>query len=229
MPTRAERICVIHDGGLPALVACLMADDPGQVVAWCPPVGSRWEAAGIGGDEEITPIHRRAAERQGELLGLARVSFAEPRSAANIHPAGPALEATAMLLAAAMEAVAEGCTALIWPICCGGDLGALAAAAEKASLISRLVQLDLHTSRLPRPPAGAPELSVETPFADLTPGQIAELALDLDAPAHACWWRLPGAEQTPGGREARAAWHGALRAASRAMGFPFAVPAGEAA
>ncbi len=210
MPGEHERICIIHDGGLPALVACLMADDPESVVAWCPPIGSAW------GEGEITPLHRRASEQQADLLGLGRVCFASERPLTSLLPAAPALEHTALMLAAASEAVGERCTRLIWPVQCGDDLRAMSAVAEKASLINRLLEIELHTIA-----GGSTELTIETPFADLSKTQVAELALDLDAPAHVCWWRLPSAAGIEIARQASTEWDNALRAAGRTLGFPF--------
>ncbi|HVZ94700.1 MAG TPA: hypothetical protein VG797_09340 [Phycisphaerales bacterium] len=216
MPPAAERVCIVHDGGLPALVACLMAEDPEQVVAWRPPLGVAW------GEGTITEVHAAAVQQQVELLSLGRLIEA-PVLASNEDErrGGQGLEVSTLLLAAARDALAERCTRLIWPVCCGSDLDALYDAAERATLLTRLIQLDLEEAGREMP-VGGRMLRVEVPLADLTSLQVAELALDLDAPTHVCWWRLPGVENVAGGMTTRTEWAGALDAAARAMGFPFA-------
>lgn len=105
------------------------------------------------------------------------------------------LRQTGMLIAAAVEAARRGLSRVIWPIHLGGpdnpaaiDLPTVADACDRALLVSQLIQIDL---------TGGRELRIETPYADFTDRQIAELALDLDAPldvAAVRWCDLPPAD-----------------------------------
>ena len=93
-----------------------------------------------------------------------------------------------MLLSAAIEAASLGLSRVIWPIHAGAarevDTDALADVCDRALLIGQLVGLD--TARA----AGVTSIHIETPYADLTDAQLMDLALDMDAPLHACWWCL---------------------------------------
>lgn len=209
-----ENVLVICDGGLPALVCCLLAVAPEAVVAWLPPLGS----PGIDHPSaEIGPDHRLAVEAQADLLGLRGV---EAASLSGWEEGG--LPTTAMLLLASQAAARLGCSEVIWPIVCGGDLDELASACDRARILTQLATLPPQQGRA-RGQAG-PEVRVRVPLADLTPQQVAELALDLDGPVHSCWWRrgasASGTERQPiWVGEARLLWEGALRDAARARGY----------
>lgn len=164
---------MLSDGGLPSLIACLAAaqTDSGRA-AVCPIV---WGAA--------EPTARvAAAARQAELCGLARFPF-QP------HPApqssGEGAIQTLALLQVTAAAVSAGFAALVWPVHAGPgadpDLDRVALSLDRALLVSRLVALDGQEH-------GCPAIRVDAPYADFTDRQIAELAIDLDAPVHTCWW-----------------------------------------
>lgn len=199
-----ELVGVVHDGGLGPLVASLLGDAPDRVVAWCPPLGTDW------GEGPMTASHREAVAAQAEALGYARMLHSDHRPIGGVISPGSGLERSALLLSAAADVAGEGCTRLIWPVMCGGDLELLCATTEKAHLIGRLLSID------PAGDAGDP-ITVDTPLADLTRVQVAELAYDLDAPIGLCWWRREGAEAVPGWAETGRVWQSALLAASRAM------------
>lgn len=216
MAAASERVLIVTDAGLPALVTCLMAPDPDRVVAWAPPIGADL------GEGAITPIHHQAAEEQAEMLSLGEFvtpSEAWPAAKPGSRPAeawsgfDEDRRVTSLLLEACAEALRRNCSRVIWPVACGADLDALFSVAERASLISRLVELSVPTS------GSSPMMSlapiVETPLADLDDIQIAEMALDLDAPVSSCWWRR---EQTPPSDASRRAiqrWERAIHAADR--------------
>lgn len=212
MSRETDSVLVISDGGVPALVSCMLAINPEAVVLWTPPVGS----AGLDFPRAlIGPAHRRAAERQADLLGLRGAELAPdlpwPQNA------GP--PCAAVLLMATEVAQRLGCSDVIWPVVCGADLDDLAGSAERARLVSRLTMLPrVHGLEGVGPPDF---VRVRTPLADLTAQQVAELALDLDAPTHTCWWRDPGAGTDAGtaAGDARLLWEGALRDASQTRGF----------
>ena len=238
MSREQDSVLIISDGGLPALVSCMLAINPEGVVIWSPPQGSPGldhPAARIG------PQHRAAVERQADLLGLRGVEFgaplnwpaeAESPEDGDLHT----LPTSALLMMAAEEARRLGCSDVVWPVVCGADLDELATAAERARLVSRLTMLPPHQGRTR---AGVPGLiRIRTPLADLTPLQVAELALDLDAPVQTCWWQ-PGARSAPAGEsqgfgepasaqvpvwvgDSRLLWEGSLRdaAATRGHAWP---------
>lgn len=172
MPTN-DRILVLSDGGLPSLVACAAAgQSSGATVA---PL--LWEAGG-------EPDNRLAAvSRQAELCGLPIGKLPIPLG----PPPGVTVGAiqSLALVHAATSAAAAGFATVVWPMHAGPgaepDLDRVATAIDRALLVSRLVALDAVEH-------GIPAIRVDTPYADFTDRQMAELAIDLDAPIPACWW-----------------------------------------
>jgi hypothetical protein len=72
-------------------------------------------------------------------------------------------------------------------VAAGDDLSAMARAAERADLVNRLTALDEEAGR------GGQGVEIVVPLVDLSPGQIDDLAADLDAPRHLCRVAAPGA------------------------------------
>ena len=120
--------------------------------------------------------------RQAELLGLRTVPIAVPPSPPAL---GSGLIQTPPLIHSAIGAAVAGFATVVWPVHAGPgaepDLDRVALAIDRALLVSRLVALDAADH-------GCPAIRVDTPYADFTDRQLAELALDLDAPVHTCWW-----------------------------------------
>jgi hypothetical protein len=89
------------------------------------------------------------------------------------------------LLAATHLAARNGCDRVFWPASAGVgenlDLDRIAQIADRAVLISRLVAIDAASH-------GVPSIHVQTPYADFTDRQIADLIADMEAPIEACWW-----------------------------------------
>ncbi|MEO1128455.1 MAG: hypothetical protein AAFX05_01970 [Planctomycetota bacterium] len=162
---------VINDGSLSALVACLMAGERSEVIAWVPPVGSA-----LFTDCPKSPIALELVSRQSELLGYSEVLLA-PET-------GPewttgTMEAAGWLLAACAEADRRGAERVIWPINCGSSLDDMQRAAELAEMVTRIATLD-------QPALGQSDFEVSLPLADLTNAEIREMAVDLDAPLDLC-------------------------------------------
>lgn len=197
-----RREAVICDGDLPALVMLCIATE-------------RWhlEAGGAAGGGPMALVEEFGAavpfvRRQAELLGCEAVEVPEVEGESR------------MLLAAALAAGTRGATRLVWPVTLGAlvapggarepdDLDAVALACDRAILVGRLASLDL---------SGA-GIVVEAPLADLSDRQVAELALDLDAPVELCrWW---GVDEDASARR----WRSALRA----IGWRSPAAAGEEA
>lgn len=126
------------------------------------------------------PALMRHARLQAEALGLA---FVPPPEVFQAESLG--LGEAVALLAAAYRGVAAGYDTIVWPasgaIGEAVDLGRVATIADRALLASRLVAIDAAAH-------DTPGIRIETPFADLTDGQLADLALDINAPLDTCWW-----------------------------------------
>lgn len=171
----SERVLVLSDGGLASLVACAAAGQgDGAGSAEVAPV--MWEP----GD---SAPRLASVARQAELCGLplskiAAGLFPPPQGGAG------ALQSLA-LVQAALAGAGAGFTTVVWPVHAGPgaepDLDRVALAIDRALLVSRLVALDADEH-------GIPAIRVDTPYADFTDRQLAELAIDLDAPVQACWW-----------------------------------------
>ncbi len=195
-PERRD-VLVINDAGLAGLTACLMHSAPEGVVVWSPPEGS---ALLSDGGEVLTQDRSVLLSRQADVLGFARVIEREAIEPESGRSGGVGLGID--LLRAVADAVALGCEAVVWPIVSGDDLDRLFEAAECSQLVTRLASLERltaafadSTDRSPTGPAPEPVVRVETPFIDLTPAQVSEMADDLDAPRELCW-ELEGG-QTP--------------------------------
>lgn len=99
---------------------------------------------------------------------------ADPAAAQN-HGAG----ATDVLIAAARAAARLGIGRVVWAVSVGGAGGAgieeVADAYDRAVLVGALVSLE-------HPELGAGGVRIETPLLDLSPEQVTDLALEIDAP-----------------------------------------------
>lgn len=161
-----------------------------------------WPTVGAAVSEQASAV--------ASLARFLRLGLVEPRLAPPSPEAGlsPGLPESVCLLAALHSARSLGCERVVWPFhvhsdhqSIAGELERIAAAVDRAQLIGRLSLLE-----------GTPVV-VDAPLADLTDGQLADLAIDLDAPAYlAWWWRSLGSE--PAERvaaEERRAWLPVLR------------------
>jgi len=175
---RSASVMVIHDGAAPALVACLMAERVQDVVVWVPPASSDLRSAAHDDDDVL-----QAIQRQQEVVGWHRTLVGRD---AGIPPgAASTLRRAMALLQAAADALGQGCSTVVWPVVCSGDLTAIEEAGELASGVTRMVWLAQPRHRVAAKAPG-PDFRVETPFADLTAAQIADLAEDLRAPLSLC-------------------------------------------
>jgi hypothetical protein len=152
-----------------------------------------------------------AVSRQAELLGLEMIEGPGLLAAANGLATGvgsAGLRETLELTAACDAAARAGCDVVTWPAHAATgdalDLDRIAAIADRAVLVSRLVAIDSAAH-------GVPGIRVETPFADFTDRQIADLAAELELPTAACWWHDAAADDVEAQRERRR-WMSALAA-----------------
>ncbi|MCE7973583.1 MAG: hypothetical protein DYG92_04545 [Leptolyngbya sp. PLA1] len=118
------------------------------------------------------------------------------------------------LMAAAFVAAALGCNSLVWPAHAGRgdavDIDRLAQIQDRAALISRLVSLEARG-------VSGDQFTIQTPVADLTDLQLAELAADLAAPVEAAWW-ADRASTLPQAAAAIARWESLLIDAGLGIG-----------
>lgn len=185
---RAGGVLVLSDGGMASLVACAIERERvaqgiaergiGPRVAVAP-----WALAG-GGEGWERDRRIRSIARQVELLGFELMGELESRGRSIQERESEGL------LKAAQHAAREGFERLVWPVqgvragevgTAGLDLEWTARVVDKAVLVGRLVAVDANEHQLPG-------FKVEVPLADLSDEQLADLALDLDAPVQACWW-----------------------------------------
>jgi hypothetical protein len=166
---------IINDGSLAALVACAIERDRGvDVVAWVPSAGSGLSDPGFACPDAAALVRHQAA-----VLGFTHVVAAD-------EPTSDGRTINLALLEATRAAATEGCSRVVWPIAAGDDLSAMARAAERVDLLNRLTALDEESGR-------GQGVEIVVPLVDLTPGQIDDLAADLDAPRHLCRAPAPGA------------------------------------
>ncbi len=152
---RAGRVFVVFDGSPACFACCAMSPDSRRTVLWAPP--------GFAGGAELMTHAAR-------LLDLGDTVSRDAGERVPDHP-GP-LGETRMLLLALERAASLGCSRVVWPVVCGPDLDAMTAAAELAELVTRIGWIAF--------PKVSPR--VETPLADLTPAQVADLLEDLRVP-----------------------------------------------
>ena len=189
---RDDSVLVIVDGGLESLVASLLAEPREKAVSWF-----------VGGSPEESDFRRTAARMQAELLGLG--SIREPADGADFWTSLPGgLGEAAMLLAGVNEVIQSGLTRLLWPKHASGDLDSMLDGADRALLIQRLGLIE--QQRL-----GTPGLRIDTPLIDLSDLQVADLAVDLDAPVWSCWWAMPNAVDLGAADAERRRWTDALK------------------
>lgn len=199
------RTLILSDGGLTSLLAAAIACDRDSG-ARDPSVEGRslvW-ATGTGGD--LDPACVQAASNHAEIFTL---EFLPPIAGEGTDiPALLGLRGeveSLTLLRACYLAAARGCRRVLWPVQLGGsahaeasDLDSIARAIDRATLITRLVNLDGCE-------VGGVEIAIETPFVDLDDAQVADLALDMELATDACWWS--GAYgQAPGSQVERERW-----------------------
>ncbi len=190
MPSGGESILVIHDGGPASLVACLICPDPALATAWFSPLASPAQASRL-----------NSAQRQVDLLGLDSLVTA-PRSDAAASGRKPPLAVSRMLLQAAAEGVARGCSRVVWPVHAGADLDSAADAADLELQLTRAIAIDA--------PGPTTPPRFDTPLLDLTDSQLAELGRDLDAPFESAWWCQRDGSAPCGGCAECTRWRTAL-------------------
>jgi len=198
-----DRCVILSDSGVESLLACAMAHEQQQLSgsdssillpAW-------WEST-----QEIDlmiSVIDRAVVRQAGVYAL------DIYPEASVYPieGDPLFEHSLgamqsdMLLRAAHIALRSGIRRVVWPIRAMRPemkvemdtlIEQVATSVDRALLAARLASLDADEH-------SAVEVIIETPFVDLTNGQVSDLASDLAIPLETCWWQhgqnLPSAQE----------------------------------
>jgi hypothetical protein len=207
MVEREATALLITDGGLAGLIACHL-ESLGRGNAGGRSASLAWFDAGERSPEEADRrlMSTRRAVEACQLAGL--INGHEQLGPWN----GTGLGRTQRLLAAGVAGLERGVRRVVWAVQAGGPgtsdgglsiegLDAAAEACDRATAVAQLLSLD----------AGAEGLSIETPFADLTDVQLADLAIETDAPVAAAYLGERGSE-------AYARWTRAFAAAG--VGLP---------
>ena len=208
MSERSEPVLMIVDGGLESLIAAMLLDRSGAVRAWY-----------VGAGAEDSPLRRAAAELQADILGVDTIH--NPRTPPETWGSLPGgFGESAMLLEAVAEALRTRCARVIWPRTTNGDLDSMTDASDRALLVARLGLIEsTRTQSL--------DIRIDTPLLDLSQKQLADLAVDMDAPVWSVWWALPEAMDHPEAERARSRWLTLLRGAGgeRLLNRPHTQPA----
>lgn len=216
---------VITDGGLPALVAAAIeaerfaAAENAESGGGAPALLMPWVTNPALTEVQLTAVASQARFLRQELLEPAPIrEFATGTSPAFLDSLG--------LLVAVEVARANGCGRIVWPVhthatddTLAGGIDGIAASVDRALLVERLAMLDAEPASVT---PDTEDLAIETPLVDVTDAQVAELVVDLDAPAYLCWWWRPltedAAERTAASE--RTAWTGALHDAGWVSASP---------
>lgn len=210
---RSSATLVLLDGDLPSLVAAAMCQE-GRLVDEFSRAETGREGAGSGGigsggaGEVLAWIvgtggRERAAREHAAHYGIRVVAQSE---GAGVGPlgAGDPSATSLLVLGCATDAARSGCGSLVWPVQCavpgtsdGVSVDGIAGAIDRATLLSRVVSLDLGV-----------DFEIRTPFVDLSDRQIADLALDMGIDPSMCWWA-----SDPAGAAEKSRWERALREA----------------
>lgn len=186
-----ERCLILTDTDVESLLAAAMAAEQRDLGAdqTSTLIPAWWGPSDRDIDLLISAIDP-AATQQAALLAL----NIEPQHALyppDDEPAGHNTDTdlgqhqTRLLTEAAYLAMRAGLRKLVWPIRIPDDhpdrVGAIATTLDRALLVARTVSLDASTQT-------APDITIDTPFIDLTTEQITDLARDMALPTETCWW-----------------------------------------
>jgi hypothetical protein len=124
-----------------------------------------------------------ASRRHAALAGLEVESVQTPIESA-LGDEGRTLH---LLLEAALRVRQRGGGEVIWPVSgFEGEVASIARAYNTSLLLSQLATLATGSP-------GPAQVTVKSPYADLTGSQLVDLVLDMAAPIWMCWWMMPTA------------------------------------
>lgn len=186
-----ERCLILTDTDVESLLAAAMAAEQRDLSADQPStlIPAWWGPSDRDLDLLISAIDP-AATQQAALLAL----NIDPQHALYPPEDEPAQTTTdtdlgqhqtRLLNEAAYLAMRAGLRKVVWPVRIPDNhpdrVGAIATALDRALLVARTVSLDAT-------PQTAPEVTIDTPFIDLTAEQMVDLARDMALPTETCWW-----------------------------------------
>ena len=203
-----RRTLILTDGGLASLVASAHAREAATLAGISPDaLPSNVVLHAFVPQPEAVLLQRKAAAMQAEVLGLGWCGN-ESRGLALPAPQADEHERECIeLFGAALLAARLGCERVIWAASAGTsdsvDIDRLATINDRALVAARFASV---TSQA----ATAMGIVIDTPFAELSDEQLADLALDAGVPLQTCWWWAKHSDDTIVDRE-RARWHAALQ------------------
>ena len=193
---------ILHDGGMGALLACGIASEAALLGAGASGTSPEVGAVLFGASTAGTRDRAAAVLKQCEKLGVT-VHEMKPLPVGGAGPKQEVLE----LVHTTYAAAALGYERVLWPatgtLGDSIDLDRVAQIADRGLLVGRLVALDAREH-------GVPSIRVETPWADFTDRQVADLVCDMELPVEACWFW--GVEADAEAERERRRWESALGA-----------------
>lgn len=212
------RVLILSDGGLPSLVAAMHAREATSLSA--PGKTPEQIATMLRDNVLLLPFglhaesrlpQTRAVTHQANVLGIGSIGVGgdDIKPLLQVAPHADMDEHEGLeLLGVLLLAARLQCSRVVWPVHAGGhdaiDLDRLSQIADRSLVAAKYASL-CSSAR------SAMAMQLDTPFADLTDRQLADLAIDIDAPIDACWWWKANAATGEDGRE-RSRWMKALQA-----------------
>ncbi len=170
---------ILHDGGPLALLAVAITREAAALAGGANPGQPPARVAAIMFPSVVRS--QASMQRHCEAMGIDVLEIT-PLALSTLPPVSR--EAHELLHAATFAAF-QRFERVIWPVSAAIgdhlDLDRISAIVDRALLISRLVALDSRDH-------GTPGIRIETPYADFTDRQVADLAADMELPVEACWW-----------------------------------------
>lgn len=175
---------VLSDGGLLGALGAAIAREEaivsGVEVAR---LGAVVMLRGFGGSAELREARDRSVHAHAGAMGLS--VWTKP-ALATVDTSAPADEREVVeLLEASLSASRFGVQRVLWCVGAGTkdsvDVDRLSAVTSRAISVARLVILTSGSGN-------ARDFRIDTPVADLSDAQAADLVVDLDVDVRGCWW-----------------------------------------
>jgi hypothetical protein len=181
-----RRTIILSDGGLSSLVACCAVGEE-LALAGVAPAETHQHAIILPAITQPAAalLQHKASAAQADLFGLG-LCGQDVRPLAHALPQADADEREAVeLLGALLLAARLGCERVLWPVSAGAgesvDIDRLAQITERSLAAARLASASSGAR-------AAVRLVVDTPYAELSDRQLADLALDMGVPLASVWW-----------------------------------------
>lgn len=203
-----RRTLILTDGGLASLIAATHAREAATLAGITPDtLANNVVLHAFVPQPEAVLLQRKAAATQAEVLGLGWCGT-DSRGMALPAPQADEHERECIeLFGAALLAARLGCESIVWPATAGTsdsvNIDRLASINDRALVAARFASITSQS-------ATATGIVIDTPFAELSDQQLADLALDAGVPLQTCWWwtRQP---DDPVVEQERNRWNAALQ------------------